>query len=114
MMNIKWKRKLKWLMLLALPIGLGLIVREQRSWMPQVICESRGVEYIQISPDGNFLMLRQYRQSDLKLSGMRLIDVRTRVQRNVAVTEEKSGAACFSPDSQQIVQGCLTAKGFNL
>lgn len=101
-MGNQWKRNLKWLLLLVLPLGLGWFAREQRSWIPQVIYRGRNFHSMEISPDGKLLAIRQFGQPYIVL-----LDTQTGKQRTSVSMKKQFGSICFSPDSQQIVQICV-------
>ena len=102
----KWKRNLKWLLLLMLPIGLGvwlLVLREQRSWLPRVIYQARHAINLVISPDGNWLAIQG--GNTIKSSRTLLIDANSGVLSRTFATANPSGVMCFSSDSSQVVIG---------
>lgn len=104
MMNSKWNRRLKWLLWLALPIGLGvwlLVLREQRSWLPQVICKTGAAANLWVSPDGNWLATHDTGGS--RFPKTLVLDTRTGAVQHKFSHEMLGGMFAFSPDSKQFV-----------
>lgn len=90
--------------LLALPIGLGLIVREQRSWLPQLIYQGKDVSEMKLSPDGKLLAIRESAGNKAKVT---VVDAQSgKVRRRITILVS-GRLISVSPDSKRLVVGDL-------
>lgn len=100
-MNKKSQRPLKWFLLLVLPVSLALFLREQRSWLPQVIGQLGSAASLWISPDGKRLAVHNTGGS--RFPATVIIDAQTGAIKQKISSEWLAQGFSFSPNSQQFV-----------
>ncbi len=85
------KRKLLVFLAVALPLALFFAAREAASWRPQLIGKTKGIDRVQISPDGRWAALSGYGSTEIW-------DLQTH-----RPGIKPFGFQCFSTDSKSVV-----------